>query len=99
MTVTDAAGQKRTVYGLLASVSMDDGKTWAMQRPITASGAPRQLDGGAWTAKFTMDDEHAEPRGYLAATQTPDGVIHLISSALHYEFNLAWLKSPMPAKR
>ncbi|MBM3493037.1 MAG: hypothetical protein FJX72_01750 [Armatimonadetes bacterium] len=30
--------------------------------------------------------------GYLAATQTPDGVIHLISSRLHYRFNLGWLK-------
>ena len=26
--------------------------------------------------------------GYLAATQAPDGVIHLISSALHYQFNI-----------
>ena len=25
------------------------------------------------------------------ATQTPDGTIHLISSGLHYRFNLAWL--------
>ena len=32
------------------------------------------------------------PAGYLAITQTPDGVIHLISSRLHYRFNLAWLK-------
>ena len=23
---------------------------------------------------------HAEPQGYLAVTQTPDGIIHLISS-------------------
>jgi hypothetical protein len=44
-----------------------------------------------------MDSSHAEPKGYLAATQTPDGSIHLVSSALHYTFNLAWLKTPMPA--
>jgi hypothetical protein len=25
------------------------------------------------------------------ATQTPDGAIHLISSRLHYRFNLPWL--------
>jgi len=30
-------------------------------------------------------------------TQTPDGVIQLISSAQHYAFNLAWLEAPMPA--
>ena len=41
-----------------------------------------------------MDDTHAEPAGYLASTQTPDGVIHLISSRWHYRFNLAWLKTP-----
>jgi hypothetical protein len=34
----------------------------------------------------------AEHGGHLAATQTPDGVIHLISSRLHYRLNLAWLK-------
>jgi sulfatase modifying factor 1 len=33
----------------------------------------------------------AENEGYLAATQTPDGVIHLISSRLPYRFNLASL--------
>jgi len=41
-----------------------------------------------------MDATHAEPMGYLAATQTPDGIIHLASSALYYRFNLAWLKQP-----
>ena len=39
-----------------------------------------------------MDATHAEPKGYLAATQTPDGIIHLISSGIHYRFNLAWLR-------
>ena len=38
-----------------------------------------------------MDAGHAEPKGYFACTQTPDGVIHLISSRLHYRFNLAWI--------
>lgn len=38
-----------------------------------------------------MDATHAEPRGYLAATQSPDKVIHLVSSRLHYRFNLAGL--------
>ena len=40
---------------------------------------------------FESDSTHAEPRGYLCATQTPDGIIHLLSSRLHYRFNLAWL--------
>lgn len=40
---------------------------------------------------FIMDQCHAEPRGYLAATQTPDHTIHLVSSRNHYRFNLQWL--------
>ena len=48
--------------------------------------------------KFTMDANNAEHMGYLAGLQTPDGMFHLISSALHYQFNLAWLKAPMPAE-
>jgi hypothetical protein len=39
-----------------------------------------------------MDQTHAEPKGYLAVTQTPDNMIHLLSSSLHYQFSLAWLK-------
>jgi hypothetical protein len=46
-----------------------------------------------------MDETHAEPRGYLAATQTPNGLIHLISSKQYYVFNLAWLKQPMPPEK
>ncbi len=97
MEVVDAAGVKRTVFGLFAALSFDEGQTWPVRRPITDDGAGRTFDGGAWTRDFVMDAEHAEPRGYLAATQTPDGVIHLISSALHYCLNLAWLRAPMPA--
>ena len=36
-------------------------------------GEYRFLNGGAWTGYFEMDENHAEPRGYLAGTQTPDG--------------------------
>ena len=56
------------------------------------------MDGGGNTGRFTMDATHAEPAGYLAATQTPDGIIHLISSRLHYRFNLAWLENANPRK-
>jgi hypothetical protein len=46
----------------------------------------------------TMGFESAEPRGYLSVTQTPDGVIHLIASALHYELNKAWVEARMPGR-
>lgn len=58
--------------------------------------------GGAWTGVFFTDAAHAEPKGYLACTQTPDGMIHLVSSALYYRFNLAWMLGSgenMPMKR
>jgi len=50
-----------------------------------------EFDGGAWTKQFTATPTRAEHAGYLAATQTPDGIIHLISSRLQYRFNLPWL--------
>ena len=97
LLVTDAAGKERRVYGMFAALSFDEGQTWPVKRPVSV-GPARELDGGAWTRGFVMDAEHAEPRGYLAVTQSPDGIIHLISSALHYRFNLAWLKEPMDAE-
>jgi len=80
------------VYGMFAALSYDEGLTWPVKKLITAGGPPTQYDGGGNTHLFIMDETHAEPRGYLAMTQTPDGVIQLISSALHYRFNLAWLE-------
>ena len=77
--------------GMFASLSYDEGETWTEGKLLT-DGIERCLDGGAWTGTFTMDASHAEPKGYLAATQTPDGTIHLISSKNHYRFNLKWLE-------
>ena len=92
MVMRDAAGRKRRVFGMFAALSFDEGKTWPAKRLVSPGGAAREVDGGGNTGKFTMDDTHAEPRGYLAATQTPDGLVHLISSKQHYVFNLAWIK-------
>jgi hypothetical protein len=94
MEMPDASGASRTCYGAFAALSFDEGKTWPVRKLVTDGKPAHALDGGAWTRGFTMDPTHAEPRGYLAAAQTPDGVVHLISSALHYRFNLAWLKTP-----
>ena len=77
--------------GMFAALSYDEGETWPVSKLLT-DGSGRTYDGGAWTGSFTMDPGHAEPKGYLACTQTPDGVIHLLSSRLHYRFNLAWLE-------
>ncbi len=41
----------------------------------------------------------ADGYGYLAATQTRDGRIQLITSKNHYVFNLAWVKALQPAPK
>ena len=61
-------------------------------KKLLTDGKTRVLDGGAWTGTFTLDATHAEPKGYLACTQSPDGMIHLLSSRVHYRFNLAWIE-------
>ena len=94
MGVSYPSGAERRQYGLFAALSFDEGKTWPVRKLVTAGGPARELDGGAWTRNFIMDDTHAEPKGYLAATQAPDGLIHLISSRLHYAFNTAWIRMP-----
>lgn len=77
--------------GLFVALSYDEGATWPVKKLLT-DGKPRTLDGGAWTGTFRMDATHAEPKGYLACTQTPDGIIHLLSSRVHYRFNLRWIE-------
>ena len=77
--------------GLFVALSYDEGATWPVKKLLT-DGKTRTLDGGAWTGTFTMDATRAEPKGYLACTQTPDGLIHLLSSRVHYTFNLSWIE-------
>ena len=96
LPITDASGNERTITGMYAALSYDDGETWSIRRPISDDGPGRQVectDGQL----FTMSWESAEPKGYLSITQAPSGVIHLISSRQHYAFNLAWLEADPPA--
>jgi len=97
MELIDAAGVKRTVRGLYAALSDDDGVTWRHRRLVTDDKPPRKYDGGAWTKEFELSPETAEPKGYITSIQARNGRVHLISSALHYEFNPAWIRQPMPA--
>jgi len=84
-------GRKYKGYGMFAALSYNEGKTWPV-RKLLSDGKERILNGGAWTQFFRMDSTHAEPRGYLAAVQAPNGIIHLLSSRIHYAFNLKWLE-------
>ena len=90
MMFKGADGKLFRGYGMFAALSYDEGKTWSVKKLLT-DGKERYLNGGAWTGAFEMDKTHAEPRGYLAITQTPDNLIHLVSSSIHYRFNLNWL--------
>ncbi|MBA7570092.1 hypothetical protein ES708_11838 [subsurface metagenome] len=92
LSFTDEGGNEFTGYGMFAALSQDDGETWPIRKLITPGEG--EYDGGAWTGQFTTSPDNAEHSGYLAATQAPDNVIHLISSRLHYRFNLAWLQQP-----
>ncbi|MBC8216904.1 MAG: exo-alpha-sialidase [Planctomycetes bacterium] len=85
-----------TGSGLFVALSYDEGRTWDIRRLITPGGPARSVDGGGNTGMFVMSDTSAEPKGYMSVHQTPDGVIHLISSKQYYAFNLAWLKQNPP---
>ena len=93
MTLIDQNGAEFTGHGMFAALSFDQGKTWPVRKLLTPGSG--EFDGGAHTGRFTATPTRAEHAGYLAATQSPDDVIHLISSRLHYRFNLAWLTAGM----
>ena len=97
MPLTDESGRQRPVTGLFAALSTDDGETWPCMRLIGDDGPGTEvetMDG----RPFTMGFSSAEPGGYMSVCQAPDGIVHLISSRVHYAFNLAWLKTPPPAE-
>ena len=96
MSMTDICGTQRTVSGLFGALSYDEGLTWPVRRLISDDGPGRWVDGGAWTGRFIMSHTFAEPRGYLAAVQAANGLIHLVSSRNHYVFCLKWLETPPP---
>jgi hypothetical protein len=92
------AGKQRTVTGLFAALSYDEGEAWPVKRLITDDKPDHQverMDGHL----FTMRPNSAEPSGYMSVCQTADSVINLITSREHYAFNLAWIKTPMPAEK
>lgn len=98
----DANGNRTKISGLYAAVSYDEGKTWPVKRVISdGSGSlvdstdPNQYEQGAQNKNgnriFTMDAVSGEAMGYCAMIQAQDGIIHLVSSKQHYQFNYQWL--------
>lgn len=59
-------------------------------------------DGKTWPDRRLLAPEGkttADGYGYLAATQTRDGRVQLVTSSDHYVFNLAWIKTLPPVPR
>lgn len=96
MPIVDSSNKTRDVTGLFAAISYDEGKTWPIQRLISDDGkghTVETIDGKL----FTMSYDNAEPLGYVSAQQSPvDGIIHVISSRQHYQFNAKWLGTDPP---
>jgi formylglycine-generating enzyme required for sulfatase activity len=89
----DSNGEETTIFGTFAALSWDEGKTWPVKRVMSnvKSGSEEHVM-APWNRAFTLDATHGQGRSYWAATQTPDGIIHLTDSRLVYSFNLAWFK-------
>jgi len=97
IAVKDAAGQERPVSGLYTALSHDEGESWEARRLVTNDAPAHAVEGFDGRA-VTLSPSTSEPNGYLSVCQAPDGVIHLISSRLHYAFNYKWLiTAPPPA--
>jgi formylglycine-generating enzyme required for sulfatase activity len=60
-------------------------------------------EGNTWPERRLLAPEGktiADGYGYLAATQSRDGRIQLLTSSKHYAFNLAWIRAlPPPPKK
>jgi len=92
-TMLNGEHQPEECSGMFAAVSYDDGQSWTDKKLVSnlKGGESREYDGGGNTGDFELSRTRAEPKGYLSATQSPDGVIHICSSRLYYAFNLAWV--------
>ena len=96
MPIVDSSNKTFTGMGLFAAVSYNEGETWPIRRLITDGGKGHiveTLDGQL----FTMSYDTAEPIGYVSARQSPvDGLIHVVTSRQHYQFNAKWLGTYPP---
>ncbi|SDS91794.1 Formylglycine-generating enzyme, required for sulfatase activity, contains SUMF1/FGE domain [Mucilaginibacter mallensis] len=93
MAFSNKGGKSYNGSGMFAALSYDGGQTWPIMKLLT-DGATRSLKGYGNTGDFTTGPYNAEPAGYLAGVQTPDGIIHVVSSGVYYSFNQAWLQTP-----
>ncbi len=96
LEITDRSGATREIRGLYCAVSEDECRTWSNIRPVSDDGDERLVE--TMDGFFRpMSRARSEVAGYCCATQSADGIIHLLSSRNHYEFNLTWLREKPPA--
>jgi formylglycine-generating enzyme len=81
MLIESVSGQEHRGYGMFSALSFDEGKSW-QNKKIIPKDMENPYRGDVW--------------GYLSCIETPDGLIHLLSSDYYYCFNTSWLQEPMP---
>ncbi len=77
MLFDTSTGTPKRGVGMFAAVSVDQGKTWPLSKLI--SNHPSL----PWKSRSG---------GYLSCVQTPDNMLHLITSSHYYSFHLEWIK-------
>ncbi len=89
----DANGNEAKIFGTYAALSWDEGMTWPVKRVLSdVKSGSKAYVAAPWNKEFALDATHGQDFAYWAATQSPDGIIHLSDGRLYYGFNLAWLK-------
>ena len=89
MRMTDASGKPNQCRGMFAALSFDEGRTWPIKK-LVSDGSGKSVIGRK-NKYFEMTNTRAEGGGYLASCQSKDGLIHIVTNRLEYEFNLKWL--------
>merc|ERR1711871_1542252 len=82
----------RQIFGLYVALSNDEASTWENIR-VVSDGRPAHNVETTDGHLFSMDETHGETQGYLSAIQDPrTGIVHVISSRQHYQFDLSWIQ-------
>jgi len=82
----------RELAKLCICISYDDGKTWPVRRILSNETQDRGVTGMS-NGRVYLGPGNSEPTGYVTITQARNGLIHVVSSMNHYEFNLKWVES------
>ena len=82
-------GNPFTGHGMYAAVSFDNGKTWPVRKTADAGG--RRLERWSLETGFHRHTDASRTCRVSRGNTIPRRSVPLISSRLHYRFNLPWL--------